>query len=462
MSQSEDGEPEDGWERTRERTRRALVAFYSVHNRDKVAEVDTILARFEGKYDSLAELLERKYSVSLASFASGISTQAGTVPLPPASAPAALPADHARLAALEAQNGQLRSAHEAEREARIQLGAQLKSAQAKLATSVDRQTAQEQALSLHAAEERAHTLEQELQTAKAGVDAKHEQLLDALHAQHALRVQLDCFLAAHGREADPYRGEDPVDNDPTPARVDEQEGDGARLALAAARAEIGLLLRERADAQRRAEEQAREVSALQAQTRALRDRLNEESGSTNRLQETMDEKEHEIAAARAEARRWKTHFDTERATHASCQAELEHTRAVLLTAAEARRELAVVCRRQRQAVEQAARQRVAEAHSQVALQHEELLSQEFELLTLQRNAAEQEKDSAHLELNRLSRLVHDIRAEKNARESECSALRAELRRAAQGHVHGGDGSAEIPSTLSDGEPVARQRQMGGL
>ena len=93
-----------------------------------------------------------------------------------------------------------------------------------------------------------------------------------------------------------------------------------------------------------------------------------------------------------------------------------------------------LCRRQREAVERAARERVAQAEDSAALQKEEVLSQEFELLLLQRKAQDQEKDVMQLEVDRLSRLVFELRTEKNLSEAEAQHLRSELKRSAQERV----------------------------
>ena len=159
-------------------------------------------------------------------------------------------------------------------------------------------------------------------------------------------------------------------------------------------------------------------------------------------------------------------LSTEREQHANARRDLEHARSIIQPAAGARRELEGaflllhpppssspvvhahtherilirrllppgLFRRERVALERASRERVAKAEDSAALQAEEMLSQESELLLLQRKAQDQEKGVMQLEIDRLSRVVFELRAEKELSEAEAEHLRTELKRAAAERV----------------------------
>jgi chromosome segregation ATPase len=438
--------------------RQTLTNFYNAKNPEKVKDLDTILVRFEGKHDRLVRELEKKYQVRLADFTGPVAGEESSAsefeqtPSPaaigavstPAVASAALRKELSQCKALygatRAEKAKADAALSLMRREKVDVEAQLREQRkwneklrerlkdAEAREAVNAQRSQSLELQTKGLQEGLSSARKEVAVARNDADSRQKQLFHSLSLQHELQTQLSVMLSPLGRRSNPYQDE-AADNQPDEVQAgDTVNREQGSLSLEAARAEIALLLRSKAEAERRMRDKARLVDDLTDVVSDLRGQLARKGGSVEEFKAIVEAREHEVAQLRSSLAECKEKLAASQKAHGTNEVELERARDTLKVAAGTRREIQAHFQREREAIEKAARQRVAEAHERSSLQQMDVLSQDSELFRMQEKVGEQDRALMKLEIDELSRSVISLVNEKKALDEDTKHLRTELRR----------------------------------
>ena len=450
--------------------RESLVNFYAKHVPAKVNDVDTILERFAGKHDRLVSELEKKYSCRLADYAPGSklakeltgnkpkpnvtvrspSVAAPTVAPPTsgtrsAAAPSVGPGSSDLVASLRAEVRTLRAQVDALRGDKAQgdaatatLRRDKKQLEDNVAALREQRRIQDRQIMATAAQEAAATERaaavgqrcSELEGAlaattrrcselEAALATSQEEAMQHLEAKTALRTQLHLALGSLGARVDPYSVAPPADAPHASGPLDDRS------------TELRVVLAAKAEAEGRAADQAAHIEQLGAALAGLQQAVEETSGSGESLKAEVEARDRQLREAAAAHGAAQAQLVQAAAARARDQAEIERLRGTLLIAAATRREMQARSERERGAVEAAARERLGEAAARLLLEREDAASEESELWALQRKAFEEEKELMKLEIDGLSRSILELRNERTMFDEEATALREELKRAAE-------------------------------
>ena len=115
--------------------------------------------------------------------------------------------------------------------------------------------------------------------------------------------------------------------------------------------------------------------------------------------------------------------------HEKSEFELQRAREVLKTELGTRRNAQVYFQQQLMAIEDAARARIAEALERSSLNEMDLLTQNFELQSMQKSFNDHDRGLLCLEIDELRRSLFTLANEKDCLEEDSKFLLAELRRA---------------------------------
>lgn len=351
-----------------EELRAWVVDFYAAHNPEKLASVDSILAKYAGKEEELVRQLERKYTKTNAA------RDAGDAP--------------------EASRGD-------------EILRQLGEATAALAEARRHAEARDEAARRDAAD---------CAAANAACAAKHQALVEALAAKRELSAHLAAALerlSAAGLEDEPR----------TAARPEDEPEARHRAALA----ELARRGRQLGAAEARVVEMAKRCARLEDDNAELRRTVDEASRARVSVEGLLRDRDRAYAELGACQRA----LAAQAADADVTRAGLHEARAAVDTAYAARRHLDDHCRRQREAVESAAAAAVAAADERSNMLMADLLSRDAEIDHFRAKAHDQSLTAAVDDADRLAKLVARTQAERDALRRDADRLRAELAKAAQ-------------------------------
>lgn len=380
-----------------------VVSFYEAHNPEKLASVDSILAKFSGKEQELVRQLERKYLVS-----------------PAKEMEDALRAAQKQLECERKELGRLRRELEAksmalerERRSKDEGMRQLGERTAALALQQQRSAGLEQLARRE--ERRAAAAVADSAAANATASAALAQLAEVVEARRELAAHLSSALDRLAAEkVEPSTGAETYET-----------------LYRSASYELGMRGSELAQAEQRIVELSKRCRLLEDEATELRRSFDLASGDVRDAEKSVELANTQKRSALDQLAASQAALDVQHAETQLCQAKLRDAEAALDAAYTARRLLEDHFYRQRNLLEAAASERVNAASETYNMLQADLLSRDANLDDLHRQTQDQRLTAAIDEADRLSRALVDLKADKDAIKRDADRLRSELKKAAQ-------------------------------